>query len=176
MPLSVSNCAKSGCHDNITAEEEVVLTDYNSIIVTGKVKKFKPENSKLYKVIDEGEMPYGGPAFTQAQKDIIYKWIKQGTANNHCSSCDTSVISTYSGFIAPLMQSKCNGCHSGSLPSYGIDLTTWQNVNAVALSGQLQGCVEWTGTYKQMPYQSSKLPDCEISKINEWIAAGAPND
>ena len=176
LPLIVSNCAMSGCHDQTTQTENVVLTDYNSIMVTGKVKKFKPQDSELYEVIEDESMPYGGTPFTLAQKQIIYDWIMQGAQNNHCSSCDTSALATYSGFVAPLMQAKCTGCHSGSNPSYGIDLTTWQNVNTVALSGQLQGCIEWTGNYKQMPYQSNKLPDCEINKVTEWINNGALNN
>ncbi|MEO8147064.1 MAG: hypothetical protein ABI723_05465 [Bacteroidia bacterium] len=174
LPLIVSSCAKSGCHDRGNNESNVVLTDYNSIIVTGKIKKFKPENSDFYKVMASGSMPPGTP-FTPGQLDVIYKWIEQGAQNNHCTSCDTNLLATYSGFVAPLMQSKCLGCHNGNQTGDTINVSTYQGVKGIALSGQLVGTVTGNG-YLQMPYQSPRLLDCEINKIIEWVNDGAPNN
>ena len=61
LPILVSNCAKSGCHDTQTHEEGVILNNFNNVINTGKVKPFDLNKSKLYKAITttsgEGRMP-----------------------------------------------------------------------------------------------------------------------
>ncbi len=48
LPLLVANCARSGCHDNISRAKGIVLTDYPQVMSTGKVKAGKPADSKLY--------------------------------------------------------------------------------------------------------------------------------
>ncbi|NDH90530.1 MAG: hypothetical protein EBZ22_06560 [Flavobacteriia bacterium] len=48
LPLIVSSCAMSGCHDAASAQDGVVLTSYTSIMTTGDVKAGQPNNSELY--------------------------------------------------------------------------------------------------------------------------------
>lgn len=174
LPLIVSRCATSGCHDRGKHESKVVLTDYNSITVTGKIKQYKPEDSDLYEVISDGSMPPGAP-FSQAEKELIFNWIMQGAQNNHCTSCDTSALATYSGYVAPLIQNKCIGCHNGTQTNNSINLSTYSNVHSLAITGELVDCLTGNG-YKRMPYQSAALPQCEIDKVTEWVNNGSLNN
>src|SRR5687768_3675207 len=53
LPLLSSNCAASGCHDAGSAQDGVILTDYQKIMGTGKIKPGDPFDSDLFQVITE---------------------------------------------------------------------------------------------------------------------------
>jgi len=177
LPLLNSSCALTGCHNAITKEGDVQLTDYTSIkkeVVPGWASK-----SKLYEVIIEtgkDRMPPSPmPAFTADQIAKVKKWIDQGAKNNACDRCDT-VNFKYSTAIKPLMESKCQGCHNASNPGGGIDLSTYAGANAVALNGKLYNSVNWVSGFSPMPKGAIKMPACEINQIKKWIDAGSLNN
>lgn len=169
----------SGCHDAITHKEGVNLTSYSRIMSTGGVIPGNPSNSDLYIVLNKpgNEMmpPPPAVAFTQAQKDIIYKWIQQGAKNNACNDCDTAVF-TFSGAISQLMNNYCRGCHNPSSLSGGIDLSNYNGVKAAALNGKLLGSIKNQAGFKPMPQGGNKLSDCKIEQVQKWVTAGAPNN
>lgn len=179
LPLLNSSCAMSGCHDAITHKEGVNLTTYGNIIATGGVMPGNPTGSDLYKVLNKtgGDQmpPPPAAAFTQAQKDIIYKWILQGAKNNACNDCDTAVF-TYSGAVSPLMNNYCKGCHNPSSLGGGIDLSTYAAVRSVALNGKLMGSIKHQAGFIAMPQGSNKLSDCKIEQVQKWVTAGSPNN
>ena len=55
LPIIISNCAQSGCHDADAREDGVQLTDYDNIIETGKVEPGDPNDSELYEVLVESD-------------------------------------------------------------------------------------------------------------------------
>ncbi len=182
LPLLVASCARSGCHDAITRADGVVMTDYQQIISTTKVKAGNPADSKLYKVIvdtrpDERMPPPPASPLSADQITLIRKWIEQGAKNNTCDAnagaCDTTTV-TYSGFVQPLMDSYCKGCHSGTASQGGIALTTYAETRAVAQTGRLYGSIAHLTGYSPMPKGSAALPDCSINKIKRWINMGMP--
>jgi hypothetical protein len=181
FPLIISNCNISGCHDKLTEEQEVLLTDYASIIYYGEVTPGDPFNSKLYKVIIEDEPedmmpPAPQTPLTTGQKNIIKKWIEQGAKNNACNEdCDTLNV-TYGATIWPLIQTNCYGCHSGANPSGGIPLIDYNSVVAAANSGKLYGSVSHSPGFVAMPKNAPKLSDCKIDQIRIWIENGKPNN
>ncbi|MGC4038421.1 MAG: hypothetical protein QM764_20825 [Chitinophagaceae bacterium] len=177
LPILVSNCAQSGCHDNGSHREGIILVSYNSVTQTAGVQPGNAAGSKLYRVINGGSMPPRGyTALTAQQKDLIYQWIQQGAQNLVCESmCDSSVF-TYSGAIQPLVANKCQGCHSTANPLGGVDLSNYASLKAEVDNGKLQGAVNWDAGFIAMPQNGSKLSDCELSQIQHWIAAGAPNN
>lgn len=181
LPLFVSNCAQSGCHDPASHEGGVVLDNYDNIIRTGKIKAFDPGGSKAYKKIIEPNAndrmpPPPMPAFTTDQKAAVYKWIMQGAKNNSCSGrCDSAVF-TFSGAIRPLLNAQCAGCHSGSSAQGGIDLSTYAAVKGRVNDGKLWGSVNHLPGFSAMPKNGAKLPDCQIGQLQKWMAAGAPNN
>jgi hypothetical protein len=181
LPILVSNCAMSGCHDDATHKEGVVLTSYQKVMATAEVRPGNPGNSKLYKVIvdtDPGDRmpePPQNPLIAQ-QIQIIYSWIQQGAQNLVCENmCDSSSFS-YSGAIRPLLQNKCQGCHSGTNAQGGIDLSTYTLLKAKVSDGKLWGSINHLAGFSPMPKNGSKLSDCEIKQFQKWIAAGSPNN
>ncbi len=181
LPILISNCAMSGCHDAATAQDGVILDSYANVMATADVRPFNPSKSDLYEVLIEDKpekrMPFGQPPLPQEQIQIIAKWILQGAKDLDCDpdagACDTTAVS-YAQFVAPVIQTHCAGCHNGSAPSGNIDLTTHVGVKAVAQSGKLYGAIAWSSGFSNMPQGGNKLPDCTISRIKAWIDAGAP--
>lgn len=183
LPIFASSCAMSGCHDAITAEEGVVLTDYQHVLSTGHVHAGNPQGSKVYSVLNaSGEEhmppPNSGITLTQDQKDAIYTWILQGAANNSCtqSSCD-SVSVSYSTDVRPIFDLHCAGCHSGSASAGGgISFDTYNQIAIYANNGQLLGSISHQAGYSPMPQGTSKLEDCKIGTIRNWITEGTQNN
>jgi len=182
LPIFISNCALSGCHDAITRRDGVQLTDYNSIITTGKVKAFNPNDSEVWEKITETDPSERMPPpprnpLSQAQKDIVFKWIMQGAKNNSCvaSACDTSSVK-FSTTISSIITSKCVGCHSGTPPQGGISFTTYAGVKAKVDDGRLWGSINHFAGFSPMPKGGAKLSDCEIKQFRKWMDAGAPNN
>ena len=95
--------------------------------------------------------------------------------------CDTTAVS-FANDIVPIMSGSCSsadiGCHGpGNFNNALLD--TYDGVKAEADNGKLVSVVNWDGvaSSSRMPSgSSSKIDDCSISKIESWVAAGAPNN
>jgi len=179
LPIFLSACAKSGCHDG-TNNEAPRLSDYASIMNEG-VKPGNPGGSKIYEVLVTNEtddrMPYppGSPPLPDSQIAMIYKWIMQGAQDLHCDNqpCDTTSV-TFSGTIWPVIQNNCFGCHSGSNPGGGVLLQDYSTVKAAAQSGKLYGSIAYLNGYVRMPKNGSQLSQCSIRQVKKWIDGGMP--
>jgi mono/diheme cytochrome c family protein len=88
--------------------------------------------------------------------------------------CSTDSV-TYSGTIAPIIQSNCISCHSQAVNSGGVTLETYAQVKARAGEGVLLGVVTHSSGFSPMPKNSPKLSDCNIAAIRQWIEEGALN-
>ena len=176
LPIFLTSCARGGCHDAATQEEGYVLDNYNNIVRKG-INPGNASDSKLYKVLFGGDdrMPPDGP-LSQAQKDSIAAWINQGAKNTvdcYCS-CDPTKF-TYGAIIQPIITNQCVGCHRPESLGGNIDLSMHSKVLVQVNNGQLLGSITHTLGYSPMP-QGSKLSDCQISQIKQWIDAGALNN
>jgi hypothetical protein len=141
------------------------------------VNPFDPAGSKLYKVLfsnPQSRMPPNRP-LTDDQKSIIYYWIKEGAFNNACMGfgCDTTNV-TYTTTLEPILQGLCTGCHSGSNPSGGISLTTYDQTVAVANGGRLIGALRHDNGYYAMPPNGLALTSCQVREFELWITLGNP--
>ncbi len=184
LPLLKSNCAKSGCHDAITHEEDIILDNFQNIMGSHVIKAYDINDSKLFHAITENDPddrmpPAPNQKLSGDQISLIAKWILQGAKDLTCDVATGQCVATnvsYSGFVAPLLTTYCVGCHSGGAPSGGIVLNNHAGVQAVALSGKLYGAISWATGFQQMPKGSNKLSQCNIDKIKGWIDDGAPNN
>ena len=176
-PLIASNCAKAGCHD-ANSGNDVFYTGYASVV--REVRAGNPGGSKLYGVItssDPGDkMPRGG-SLTQAQIDMIYKWILQGAKNNTCTdtTCNANQFA-FKANIQPLINTYCAGCHNGSASGAGVSLLNYTEISVVAANGKLFNTVNHTAGSYFMPLGSPKLSSCQIAQIKNWVDAGYPNN
>lgn len=189
LPLIISNCAKSGCHNGIGGGEEEAkdLSSYEAIMNSDYVDPFDANNSKLIESVTDGGgedamPPSPNEPLTSAQINTLKTWINQGARNNECSGgCDTTNV-TYSGTIAPLMGNYCNGCHGDSGNSTGINLTSYfdsgsdAGVKTVAQDGRLWGSVNQDDGYSAMPLGGNRLQECKIDELRIWLDNGYPND
>lgn len=182
LPLLQSSCGVIGCHDPGTAQDGVILTDYQNIVSTAGVIPGDPTESELYEVLidpdpDKRMPPPPRNPLTGEQITSVYQWIAQGALNNYCDeiNCDTVNV-TFSETVFPIIQNRCLGCHSGSSPSGGISLETHADIVAVANSGALMGAIRHEPGYSQMPQNGAKLSDCNIAQIQKWIDDGTPDN
>lgn len=179
LPILVSNCTESGCHNEIDRQDGVVLTSYQNLLATVEhVTDNNQDENKLMEVLleddPEDRMPYNKAPLPQAQINLITAWIQQGAKNNGCNenygACETSDV-RYGAFVQPLIQSRCQGCHSGNTPQGGVNLSTYANIKTMAANGKLYGAI--TRTSNWMPKGGAKLDDCTVAKMKAWIDAGA---
>ena len=178
LPLLISNCAVPGCHNMPTEDNgESQITDYSSLMNSGIV-----QDGDLWDVINEDDPDDRMPRPPQAplnstQIALIGQWIQQGAQNNSCvaSSCDTLNV-TYSGTIVPIIQQRCQGCHSGPTPQGGLNFASWSVLNSVAADGRLARAIQHDPAGIPMPPSGAMLPDCKIQQFLVWIDVGAPNN
>lgn len=91
-------------------------------------------------------------------------------------ACDTSNV-RLSVELNAIMSASCYSCHGGTAQlGGGIQLQTYSVIRAYALNGRLMGALKHEAGFSQMPKGQSKLSDCEISKFQIWVDAGAPNN
>jgi len=81
LPIFQTGCAISGCHDEQTAKEDEIYTNYQNI--SSSVEPGNPENSKVYKAITNyfETMPPEKPLSSEDRAKIRL-WILQGAKNN----------------------------------------------------------------------------------------------
>ena len=73
----------SGCHDDGSHQDGVVLTSYEKVMATADVRPGRPDNSDLYEVLIETDPDKKMPRpprnpLTNTQIGQIKKWIEQG--------------------------------------------------------------------------------------------------
>ncbi len=178
LPVLLSKCGSTGCHDDITHKEGYIYTSYTSVMRS--VIAGSPSNSILYRSITttgaEDKMPpAGSPQLTIAEIDSIAAWIRYGAFNQNCGeTCDTINPVTLSASIWPVIQSTCIGCHTGSAPGGGILLTSYNNVATVAGNGNLIKALKGNGVTKMPP--GINLSACRIKTFEIWVNNGYPNN
>jgi len=180
LPVFISNCAKSGCHDANSHKGGYVLDNYQDIVKKGIV----PGNSAASVIwesvaistFDVKKMPENAPGLSAGQLDVIKQWIVAGAVDSgSCSNnCDSNNF-TYSGAIAPMIALYCVGCHN-STGAAGGSLEDYNSVYAAAINGKLTGDISHLAGYNAMPLGGLQLSDCEIAQVTRWVAAGAPDN
>lgn len=183
LPLLISNCTQSGCHNAQDRQEGVVLDSYQNLMSTvEKVTSTDWDKNELMEVILETDpddrMPrLPNTPLSAAQISLISTWIKQGARNNSCDEgagqCDLAA-NTYTFFVKPLILAKCQGCHSGAAPQGNISLTTYASVRTVALNGKLYAALDRPSNW--MPKGGAKLDNCSLAKLKAWADSGAPEN
>ena len=177
LPLVVSSCATTGCHDQASHKDGVILTDYASIIKTGEIKPGDPKDSEFFETLtDDGDDLMPPPPYdplSSEQIQLIRTWIEQGAKNNACiDGCDTTSV-TFSGQVWPMMEAYCTGCHSASAPGGGIVIASYSDMVALAENGSLMGSIRWEAGYAKMP-TNQMLSECNINVLQTWIDNGFP--
>jgi hypothetical protein len=180
LPIMVSACGYSGCHDRASHEDGVILVDYESI--RREVRPGDPGNSDLYESITEDPneddfMPERPAApLSSAQTRLIRDWISQGANDTDCGiPCDPSLTS-FSEDIFPILKDYCVGCHGDNREDGGVNLSSHAEILASVNNGTLVGTMKRQISFAAMPPLGSFVSSCRIAQIENWIAAGALNN
>ena len=95
-------------------------------------------------------------------------------------TCDTTNLK-YSVYMTPFLVANCNtsGCHNSKDKANGIAFDSYASIKSY-LDGnkaRFTGSIQHLSGYSSMPQGvSTKLPDCDITKILKWINGGYPNN
>lgn len=195
LPLLQNSCTTSGCHDASTAAEEVILTDYASIMQI--VTPGDPRASRLYDVITnmnrENFMPPNGP-LPLKDRSLIQVWIAQGSMN---TKCPDEIIDTgntnpidwgdsvcFNQDILPVFLLNCatSGCHNVASHAEGYELTDYASILSSEEgivpfnpeSSEIYLAITSTESDDRMPPYDA-LTSAQINAIRTWITEGALN-
>lgn len=95
------------------------------------------------------------------------------------TTCDTTNV-RYSVEVKTILDAKCNStiCHGGSDNPSGIPLDNYANVKAYldVEKAQFISSIVQDGNASNMPKNASKLVDCDINMIKNWINKGYPEN
>ncbi len=177
LPIFISNCTYSGCHNAKDKESGYNLTNYDGIMKGISPKH--PLQSELYNVIrgSNPSMP-PSPYSKLSDKDLntIKDWIKMGARNtSNCKICDTTSF-TYNSRVKIVLQSWCVGCHSSGNAGGGYDLSDYNGVVAAITNNRFLGSIKHQSGFSAMPKNSNQLSQCDLTAIEKWVASGYPNN
>ncbi|MEZ5043943.1 MAG: c-type cytochrome domain-containing protein [Saprospiraceae bacterium] len=179
LPVILSSCAFSGCHDVASHQEGVVLTTYAGI--KREVKAGNPGDSKIYEVITKtsGEEKMPPSPYTSLNADQIKRiktWIEQGAMETNCQQTCDPMQASFVANVFPSLQTTCLGCHNDNLMNGGVNFKDYDNIKVQALNGKLLGVLKGETGYPTMPPSGSPLASCKVSQIERWVTEGAQNN
>jgi hypothetical protein len=90
-------------------------------------------------------------------------------------NCDTTVT-TYLAVIAPIIEQHCFDCHDAVAAVSGIPLSSYDNLKVMVDGQRIIGALRRQVGYSPMPKDRPPIPECDILKIEQWIAEGAQNN
>lgn len=177
LPIFISNCTQSGCHNSKDKEGEYDLSNYEGIMkgITPK----HPLLSPIYNNI-KGKNPSmpQSPYSKLSAKDLmmIRLWINMGAKNtSNCRNCDTTDYK-YSTRISKTIKTWCVGCHNANNAGGGFDLSDYNGVVKSIANNKLLGSLKHLPNFKPMPKNTNALQQCEIDAIEKWINGGNLNN
>lgn len=165
-----------GCHSAQQYADNLNVTSYANLMSSSKVRD--GFNSDFWDAITNSDPadrmpPSNMPQLSAQQILLIQTWIQQGMNNYFCNECDTSNV-LYSTEVKKIIDDACKGCHSGSNPSGGISLTSYQELQVIVNNQKLIPAIDRSGPHPMPPTNS--LGECKISKIRIWVNNGAINN
>ena len=91
--------------------------------------------------------------------------------------CDTENL-TYDNFAKNLINESCatSGCHDVNANANAVPYSfhNYDVLKAAVDDGRILGAIKRASGFNPMPKGEEKLSDCNISKMEAWIADGAP--
>ncbi|MBF9223948.1 c-type cytochrome [Hymenobacter ruricola] len=86
---------------------------------------------------------------------------------------------TYANVISPIFDAHCRECHNSKdypVKGGGNNFGDYAAINSYFSPSKLLGCIRHDAGFDPMPQGREKLSDCDIQRIEAWIAAGKPNN
>jgi hypothetical protein len=179
LPIFVSNCTGSGCHNSIDKEEGYDLTDYNGIMKG--ITPFNANGSEHMKSIldtnpDDIMPPPPASPLSATQISLLTEWINKGapnTSNCETGTCDSLVNISFATEVTPIIQTNCagGGCHDATAAG-GYDYTSYSGVKSSVDNNRITGTINHQSGFSVMP-PSYQISTCDVKTIELWISEGA---
>src|SRR5262249_23538058 len=125
QPILQNNCVP--CHGDKVRMKDLNVGSYEalmkgsesgSVIVPGK-----PDESRLYQLIQEGKMPMGKPRLPEKDIAVIRSWIEDGAHGaSGAKKAETAVLTQHD--VLPVLLLRCTVCHGLRRQEAGLDLHT----------------------------------------------------
>jgi cytochrome c5 len=188
LPMFISNCAMSSCHDGLSQSEDDLYALNSYATIRQHVTPFNPSASAVYRAVNGQSEEFMPPPpkspLTTAQKTLMRTWIADGALNSDCpdANCDTAAttVISYANVVKPIIDNYCLSCHNATVTSGGVNLNGYNQVKTYAESLRngtpiLLGTIQQIAGFKAMP-PSIKLDKCSIREIELWITQGRLNN
>lgn len=95
-------------------------------------------------------------------------------------ACDVpSENVTYSAVVSPIFDANCRDCHGTAVYAAkggGNNFGDYAAINRYFAPAKIIGSIRHDPNADPMPQGRTKLSDCDIQRIEKWIAAGKPNN
>ncbi len=190
VPIFKANCVQ--CHgptvrtkamDLSTLEGVMKGSESGPVVIPGK-----PEDSRLYKMVHEGKMPFGGKPLSEAQVATIRAWIEAGAPSALESGHAASTEKLTQHDIIPIMLLRCTACHGFRRQEGGLALHTREAMLKGGKSGPAiipgkpnESLVirriragEMPPKKRLMEVSVHPITPTETERLARWIAQGAP--
>lgn len=89
--------------------------------------------------------------------------------------CDKQDMS-YSSDIVPILESTCYQCHDSASNNGNVTIDSYDALKPYIDNATLLGVIKHDPGFSPMPKNLSKLLDCQIEKIEQWILDSALNN
>jgi mono/diheme cytochrome c family protein len=190
LPIFQANCQQ--CHNT-----RVKTKDLNLMSIDGALKGSesgpvvmpgKRDDSPLYRMVRDGQMPPGGKnRLSEQDVATIGAWIDSG-ARSASAETAVSAMKLTQHDVIPVLLTHCSSCHGAQKREAGLDLRT----KASILKGGKSGPAFVAGKPEEslivQKVRSGAMPPkagllnagvkpmgaAEIDKLANWIAQGAP--
>lgn len=95
-------------------------------------------------------------------------------------ACDVpSENVTYSAVISPIFDANCRECHGSTVfvtKGSGNNFGDYAAISRYFSPAKIIASIRHDPNSIHMPQGRDKLSDCDIQRIEKWIAAGKPNN
>lgn len=90
----------------------------------------------------------------------------------------TPALAKFDAVVLPIFEANCKRCHSALVANRlgaGYHLDNYSDISSFN-TNQLLGSIRHETNYVPMPFDGGKLSDCDIRRIEAWVAAGKPRN
>ena len=187
-PLLKARCQR--CHNPTSRKGGLDLSTVAGLLrgsESGKVLiPGNPTESRLWEVLRDGEMPpAGNQALTEAQIELLRRWISQGAKLGEGAKAQEETLNQHD--VLPIVLLRCVTCHGRQLQEGGLDLRS----KAAMLKGGKSGPALVPGNAdgslliqkiraEQMPpreklasHSVKPVEAGELDRLVQWIEQGA---
>jgi hypothetical protein len=189
LPIFQANCVP--CHGSAVRMRELDLSTFPSVLKGGDdgpvVIPGKPQESRLYQMVERGTMPKGGKPLTPSLIASIREWIEAG-ARSASAPPQPSAGPVTENDVLPIFLLRCSPCHGPRREEGGLALHTRAAIMKGGKSGKAivpgrpeDSLIAQKLRSGEMPpklgldeISTKRITKPEIDRIVAWIAQGAP--